>query len=68
MFGPLRVVSATNNEDNSRWWKQNAPKACNDSSDNVNWDGVHYTQAANRFVAQHNLSGRYYETASAWNP
>ncbi|CAN0890174.1 GDSL esterase/lipase At1g54790, partial [Linum grandiflorum] len=29
---------------------------CNDTSEYVNWDGIHYTEAANRFVAKQLLS------------
>ncbi|GMH10450.1 hypothetical protein Nepgr_012291 [Nepenthes gracilis] len=34
-------------------------KACMDSSKYVNWDGIHYTDAANRFVASQILAGKY---------
>ncbi|KAG7630102.1 GDSL lipase/esterase [Arabidopsis suecica] len=42
-------------------------KPCYDSSKYVNWDGIHYTEAANRFVALHILTGKYSETASSLN-
>ncbi|GAB4835866.1 hypothetical protein Ancab_000783 [Ancistrocladus abbreviatus] len=34
-------------------------KGCDDSSKYVNWDGIHYTEAANQFVASQILSGSY---------
>ncbi|CAI9102291.1 OLC1v1000534C1 [Oldenlandia corymbosa var. corymbosa] len=34
-------------------------KACNDSTEYVNWDGIHYTEAANHFVASQILTGKY---------
>ncbi|KAI4372255.1 hypothetical protein MLD38_010509 [Melastoma candidum] len=34
-------------------------KACDDSTEYVNWDGIHYTEAANQFVASQILTGRY---------
>ncbi|CAN1271462.1 GDSL esterase/lipase At1g54790 [Linum perenne] len=32
---------------------------CKDSYESVNWDGTHYTDAANRFVAQRLISGNF---------
>ncbi|KAG2318247.1 hypothetical protein Bca52824_021369 [Brassica carinata] len=40
-------------------------KSCNASSKYVNWDGIHYTEAANRFVSQKILSGQYFKTVSS---
>ncbi|CAA3029831.1 GDSL esterase/lipase At1g54790-like isoform X2 [Olea europaea var. sylvestris] len=34
-------------------------KACNDSTEYVNWDGIHYTEAANQYVASQILTGKY---------
>ncbi|XP_024015756.1 GDSL esterase/lipase At1g54790 isoform X2 [Eutrema salsugineum] len=34
-------------------------KACNDSSEYINWDGIHYTEAANHFVSNQILTGKY---------
>ena len=34
-------------------------KACNDSTEYVNWDGIHYTEAANQYVSSQILSGKY---------
>ncbi|GLT94998.1 hypothetical protein SLE2022_127050 [Rubroshorea leprosula] len=34
-------------------------KACSDSSEYVNWDGIHYTEAANQYVASQILTGKY---------
>ncbi|KAG7649648.1 GDSL lipase/esterase [Arabidopsis thaliana x Arabidopsis arenosa] len=34
-------------------------KACNDSSEYINWDGIHYTEAANEFVSSQILTGKY---------
>ncbi|XP_048619756.1 GDSL esterase/lipase At3g05180-like [Brassica napus] len=39
--------------------------SCNDSSKYVNWDGIHYTEVANRFVSQKILSGTYSQTVSS---
>ncbi|CAM8942044.1 unnamed protein product [Rhodiola kirilowii] len=33
--------------------------ACDDSSEYVNWDGIHYTEAANQYVASQILTGKY---------
>ncbi|KAI3462807.1 hypothetical protein Pfo_019470 [Paulownia fortunei] len=34
-------------------------KGCNDSTEYVNWDGIHYTEAANQYVASQILTGKY---------
>ncbi|XP_068658945.1 GDSL esterase/lipase At1g54790 [Aristolochia californica] len=34
-------------------------KACQDPSEYVNWDGIHYTEAANRHVTSQILTGKY---------
>ncbi|XP_021282631.1 GDSL esterase/lipase At1g54790-like isoform X1 [Herrania umbratica] len=34
-------------------------KACNDSSEYVNWDGIHYTEAANQYLSTQILTGKY---------
>ncbi|CAN4108697.1 unnamed protein product [Withania somnifera] len=34
-------------------------KACNDSSEYINWDGIHYTETANQFVTSQILTGKY---------
>ncbi|KAG7030265.1 GDSL esterase/lipase, partial [Cucurbita argyrosperma subsp. argyrosperma] len=34
-------------------------KGCNDSSKYVNWDGTHYTEAANEYVSSQILTGKY---------
>ncbi|KAK4477512.1 hypothetical protein RD792_016739 [Penstemon davidsonii] len=34
-------------------------KGCNDSTKYVNWDGTHYTEAANQYVASEILTGKY---------
>ncbi|KAI3452111.1 hypothetical protein Pfo_008776 [Paulownia fortunei] len=34
-------------------------KGCNDSTEYVNWDGIHYTEAANQYVASQILAGKY---------
>ncbi|XP_018478647.1 GDSL esterase/lipase At1g54790 isoform X2 [Raphanus sativus] len=38
-------------------------KACNDSSEYINWDGIHYTEAANHFVSDQILTGKYSDPA-----
>ncbi|CAK8572415.1 unnamed protein product [Lathyrus sativus] len=37
-------------------------KGCNDSSVYVNWDGTHYTESANQYVASQILTGNYSNT------
>ncbi|XP_052171338.1 GDSL esterase/lipase At1g54790 [Diospyros lotus] len=34
-------------------------KGCNDSTEYVNWDGIHYSEAANQYVASQILTGKY---------
>ncbi|KAK9735391.1 hypothetical protein RND81_04G203300 [Saponaria officinalis] len=34
-------------------------KACDDSTEYVNWDGIHYTEAANEYVSSQILTGKY---------
>nr|KYP71254.1 GDSL esterase/lipase At1g54790 family [Cajanus cajan] len=34
-------------------------KACNDSSEYISWDGIHYTETANQYVASQILTGKY---------
>ncbi|KAL5566144.1 hypothetical protein UlMin_029308 [Ulmus minor] len=34
-------------------------KGCSDSTDYISWDGIHYTEAANQFVATQILTGKY---------
>ncbi|XP_022743040.1 GDSL esterase/lipase At1g54790-like [Durio zibethinus] len=34
-------------------------KACNDSSEYVNWDGIHYSEAANQYISSQILTGKY---------
>ncbi|GAA0140134.1 hypothetical protein Leryth_001516 [Lithospermum erythrorhizon] len=34
-------------------------KGCNDSTEYVSWDGIHYTEAANQYVSSQILSGKY---------
>ncbi|KAJ4967659.1 hypothetical protein NE237_014360 [Protea cynaroides] len=34
-------------------------KGCNDSSEYINWDGIHYTEAANQYVSSQILTGKY---------
>ncbi|VFQ69055.1 unnamed protein product [Cuscuta campestris] len=34
-------------------------KGCNESSEYINWDGIHYTDAANQYVATQILTGKY---------
>ncbi|XP_031103512.1 GDSL esterase/lipase At1g54790 [Ipomoea triloba] len=34
-------------------------KGCNDSTEYINWDGIHYTEAANQYAAMQILTGKY---------
>ncbi|KAL4205420.1 hypothetical protein AMTRI_Chr01g114520 [Amborella trichopoda] len=34
-------------------------QACNDATEYVSWDGIHYTEAANRYVSSQILTGKY---------
>ncbi|PIN21520.1 Alpha-L-fucosidase [Handroanthus impetiginosus] len=34
-------------------------KGCNDTTEYVNWDGIHYTEDANQYVASQILTGKY---------
>ncbi|XP_059652524.1 GDSL esterase/lipase At1g54790-like [Cornus florida] len=34
-------------------------KACTDSTEYVNWDGIHYTEAANQYVSSQILTGKF---------
>ncbi|CAL5397372.1 unnamed protein product [Camellia sinensis] len=34
-------------------------KGCNDSTEYVSWDGIHYTEAANQYVSSQILTGKY---------
>ncbi|GAB2277513.1 hypothetical protein Dimus_012220 [Dionaea muscipula] len=34
-------------------------RGCNDTTEYVNWDGIHYTEAANQYVASQILTGKY---------
>ncbi|KAL5701634.1 acetylajmaline esterase [Ranunculus cassubicifolius] len=40
-------------------------KACDDSSDYIIWDGIHYTEAANQHVASQILTGKYSDPSFA---
>jgi len=32
---------------------------CSDSTEYISWDGIHYTEAANQYVASQILTGKY---------
>ncbi|XP_073057869.1 GDSL esterase/lipase At1g54790 [Primulina eburnea] len=40
-------------------------KGCSDSTEYVNWDGIHYTEAANQYVASQILTGKYSDPSFA---
>ncbi|XP_073157537.1 GDSL esterase/lipase At1g54790 [Henckelia pumila] len=40
-------------------------KGCSDSTEYVNWDGIHYTDAANQYVASQILTGKYSDPSFA---
>lgn len=41
--------------------------ACNNTSQYVNWDGNHYTEAANKYVSSQILSGNYTDPPLSMN-
>lgn len=47
--GKGRVVEGTSVTD----------KGCSDSTEHMNWDGIHYTQASNQYVSSQILTGKY---------
>ncbi|KAF6135946.1 hypothetical protein GIB67_006838 [Kingdonia uniflora] len=34
-------------------------KGCDDASEHISWDGIHYTEAANQYVSSQILTGKY---------
>lgn len=40
-------------------------KGCNDSTEYISWDGIHYTEAANKYVASQILTGKYSDPSFA---
>lgn len=42
-------------------------KGCNDTTEYINWDGIHYTEAANQYVASQILTGKYSDPPFADN-
>ena len=42
-------------------------KACQRPSKRVNWDGIHYTEAANRFIFQRISSGAFSDPPTPLN-
>lgn len=41
--------------------------SCDDPSSHVSWDGVHFTESANRYVAKQILSGNFFQPAFPLN-